>query len=229
MLFLWTVFKLILWVVLGIITTYSLLALLGTFIPANRKFIPKSQGVDLYLSTNGMHTDFVLPTCNELFDWTQYVDEKCFKTTLNSSTYLGIGWGDKSIYLDIAEWSELTLKMGLATLFLPTPSILHVTAYETPPNEAMKVSKTRISNSQYLQLCHFILGYFEVNANQKIQLIEGVGYTENDNFYRAKGKYHALATCNSWVSKGLKKIGVRAPLWTPFDKGIFYQFDKVLV
>jgi len=174
-----------------------------------------------------MHTDFILPTKNEIFDWTQIIDSQYYETTLQENTHLGIGWGDKSIYLDIATWGELTFKMGLATLFLPTPTILHITVYPTLPNSDIKISKTTISQNQYLQLCEFIMAYFKVDANQKIQHIENAGYTANDNFYHAIGKYHAFVTCNTWVNKGLKRIGVRTSLWTPLDKGIFYQFERI--
>lgn len=174
-----------------------------------------------------MHTDFILPTKNEIFDWTQIIDSQYYETTLQENTHLGIGWGDKAVYLDIATWGELTFKMGLTTLFLPTPTILHITAYPTLPNSEIKISKTTISQNQYLQLCEFIMAYFKIDSNQEIQYIENAGYTANDNFYHAIGKYHAFVTCNTWVNKGLKKIGVRTPLWTPLDKGIFYQFDRI--
>lgn len=212
----------------ALVISYALFAFFGIIIPHNRNFRPSSNGVTLYLSTNGMHTDFVLPTKNELFDWTQFINKENFKTNLNPSTFLGIGWGDRAIYLDIAEWSEVTFKMGLKTLLLPTDSILHVTAYESvPATDDLVVKKTTISNQQYLQLCQFILTYFKVDKAQNVQLIKNAGYTENDNFYHANRKYHALFTCNTWVNKGLKIIGVRTPLWTPVDKGIFYQFEKI--
>ena len=165
-------------------------------------------------------------TINEIFDWTQVIDAKNFELPLDKTTFLGIGWGDKAIYLDIKEWSELTLNMGLKTLFLPTPTIVQVTAYPQIPTTPI-VKKTRISNSQYQMLCQFILTSFVVDATQNIQLIPDAGYTPNDNFYHATGKYHAFYTCNTWVNQALRKIGVRTTLWTTLDKGIFYQFEKI--
>lgn len=212
---------------IGIISTYFLVALISTFIPINRGFKPLSNGIELHLSTNGLHTDFILPTKNEVFDWASIIDATNFELEITNNTYLGIGWGDKAVHLDIENWGELTLKMGLATLFLPTPTILHITAYDQLPLTTTTIKKTLISEVQYLQLCQYIKGYFQVDAEQKAQLIENVGYTSNDIFYQAVGKYHAFATCNHWVNKGLKKSGVRAPLWSPLDKGIFYQFEKI--
>ncbi len=212
---------------LGPIILYFLIAFISNFIPVNEKFKPPLTGIELHLSTNGMHTDFILPAKNEVFDWTSIIEDTNFELGITKNTYLGIGWGDKAVHLDIGTWSELTIKMGLATLFLPTPTILHITAYNQLPFATMNVKKTLISETQYLQLCQYIIGYFKVGTRQKAQLIEDVGYTPNDIFYQAVGKYHAFATCNTWVNKGLKKSGVRAPLWSPLDKGIFYQFGKI--
>lgn len=211
-----------------LLLSYGLLALLGAIIAVNKKFRPASTGIELYLSTNGMHTDFILPLQNELFDWTKYIDVQKFALNTNQIIGLGIGWGDKAVHLDIAEWSELTLKMGLSTLLLPTPTILHLTAYDQFPTEHLKIRKTKITKAQYLQLCQFILSYFAVDTQQQKQFIEGGGYTLNDIFYHANGQYHAFYTCNTWVNHGLRTIGVRTALWTPLDKGIFYQFEKII-
>ncbi len=210
-----------------LILGYFIGILIGLLIPIHRGFKPLQNGVNLSISTNGMHTDFILPAKNKVFDWTTFIDANNFDLTITAETKLGIGWGDKAIYLDIETWGELTIKMGLATLFLPTPTILHITAYEALPTDTLKVQKTFISNAQYLKLCQFILAYFNTNSLEKPTLIEGAGYTPNDNFYQAIGKYHAFNTCNTWVNKGLKKIGIRTALWSPMDKGIFYQFEKI--
>ena len=211
----------------GLVLGYFLLTLLGMLIPMNRNFKKITNGINIGISTNGMHTDFILPIKNEIFDWTKIIDMANYDLSINSDTKLGIGWGDKAIYLDIETWGELTLKMGLATLFLPTPTILHVTAYKQLPTETLKVRYTSVSASQYLQLCHYISAYFKMDGQQKVQLIENAGYMPNDNFYHAIGKYHAFQTCNTWVNKGLRQVGIKTALWSPLDKGIFYQFEKI--
>ena len=112
-------------------------------------------------------------------------------------------------------------------MFIPTPTIMHVIRYDELPQEELRIEKISISKNQYLHLCSFIFNYFALNEKQEIELIPNVGYNANDNFYHANGVYHAFHTCNYWVNKGLKKIGVRTALWSPLDKGIFYQLEKV--
>ncbi|MEM6321655.1 MAG: TIGR02117 family protein [Bacteroidota bacterium] len=216
--------------IFGLIAVAAILLFLGILIPKNRAFNKQTEGVTIYLSSNGFHTDFVLPIQQTCFSWQPFVDFDKYAILNKDSGYLGIGWGDRAIYLDLADWSELTLKMAVKTMFWPTPTTMHVTAYNQLPKNEVRIKQFQaitISTSQYLQLCCYILGFFEVNAQQKIQLIEGKGYTEKDNFYEAVGKYHLFNTCNTWVSRGLARIGVRAPFWTPLDRGIFYQLRKI--
>ncbi|MEM7560840.1 MAG: DUF2459 domain-containing protein, partial [Planctomycetota bacterium] len=45
--------------------------------------------------------------------------------------------------------------------------------------------------------------------------IEGYAYTQTDAFFEAKGNYHSLNTCNSWVGRALRSAGIKAPWFSP--------------
>lgn len=210
-----------------LVVTYLLLLPIGTIIPINRKFKPVRNGVDIFVSTNGMHVDYIVPTRNQLFDWSKIIDSSPYAKSLTEYPYLGIGWGDPGFYLELETWDKLSFKIAAKALLYPTPTIMHVIGYDSLPGETLRVEKISISPSSYVHLSSFIYNAFRLDPDQKLDLIRGVGYTADDNFYQAKGVYHAFHTCNYWVNKGLKRIGVRTPLWSPLEKGIFYQLDKI--
>ena len=210
-----------------LVAGYLALVPIGTLIPVNRSFRHAENGIDVFVGTNGMHVDFILPTRHPLFDWTTIIDGQPFGQPLSRYRYLGMGWGDPGFYLELEAWKKLTFKIAARAMLLPTPTILHVTGYEVLPHEELRVEKITLSKSQFVHLCSFIYGAFALQDDQEIDLIPGVGYAENDNFYRANGRYHAFHTCNYWVNKGLKRIGVRTALWSPLDRGIFYQLERV--
>ncbi|MEM8910114.1 MAG: TIGR02117 family protein, partial [Bacteroidota bacterium] len=196
--------------------------------PVNRKYRHVQEGgVNIFVSTNGMHTDFIVPTQHSLFDWSQIISSRPFDKALQDYPYLGIGWGDPGFYLELEAWNKMTAKLATRAMLIPTSTIMHVTGYDQLPKQKLRVEKIAISKSQYVHLCSFIYSAFALKSNQEIDLIPNVGYADNDNFYKANGVYHAFHTCNYWVNKGLKKIGVRTALWSPLDRGIFYQLDKV--
>lgn len=148
-----------------------------------------------------------------------------FEIKLATDTFLSFGWGDKAIYLDIAEWSELTLGLACRTLFSPTPALMHINASQHLP--ATNISHTRISKEQYADLCAYIFQTFNLDTAGKVKLIPERGYTKNDQFYEAVGRYHAFNTCNTWANEALKGIGDRTAKWTSVDRAIFYQFNKI--
>ena len=207
-----------------------LLIIIGGLIPVNRTFKNNAEGITIYLSSNGMHTDFILPICHEQFDWEKIIDLDQFAITNRKTGYLGIGWGDRAIYLELTDWAELKPGLALKTLFWPTPTILHVKAYDELPGSDpgwKYFHSVTISSGQYLALCEYILDFFQLDAGQKTQLVEGKGYTDSDNFYEAAGTYHLFSTCNTWISCGLEKIGVRTAFWAPTDRAIFYQLQQI--
>jgi len=218
----------VLLLLLGVILLFLLCIPLGAVIPRNLDYRPVKNGVDIYLTTNGMHTDFVVPTKNLLFDWTKIINSQPFEKNLIDYPFLGLGWGDWNFYVELDAWENLSAKLAAKALLNPkTQTLMHVTGYTKLPYETLKVKKVAISNQQYLELCNFILSGFALKMDNSIEFLPNLGYTEHDNFYKGKGAYHALHTCNYWVNKGLKKIGVRTALWSPLDRGIFHQLEKI--
>lgn len=226
MILLYTIGSLLL-LLLVVFVSYLILLPIGALIPINRKFKSASNGIDIFLSTNGMHIDFIVPTQHFLFDWAKIIDSTPYAKPLNQYSYLGIGWGDPGFYLELETWDKLPIKIAAKAMLVPGSTIMHVTGYETLPSDTLRVEKVTIPPNRFVQLNSFIYRAFALQTDQKINLIPDVGYTQHDNFYHANGVYHAFHTCNYWVNKGLKKIGVRTALWSPFEKGIFYQLDKI--
>jgi len=215
-------------VILGVFAISLLLIPIGTIIPINRKYRRVKNGIDIYLSSNGMHTDFIVPTQNNLFNWTTLIDGEPYEKALTAYPYLGIGWGDWNFYIELDAWENLTPKLAAKALLNPmTKTLMHITAYDELPSKERRVEKVSITNQQYLSLCEFIQTGFDFTEQKEVQLLPNLGYAPNDNFYKATGSYHYFHTCNYWVNKGLKKIGVRTSLWSPIDRGMFYQLGKV--
>lgn len=204
-----------------IVSSYALLVFLGGIIPVNRKFRASDAGIDIFLYSNGVHTDFVVPAVHPCFDWSVLIEPRDFAIPLEATTYLGIGWGDWGFYLDTPTWAELKFSTVVKALFWPSPTVMHLTAHNEPPSDARRLASVRLSRSQYEQLTQYILRQFDLCHNGKPQLMKGHGYTKNDQFYNALGKYHLFNTCNFWINRGLMRIGVRTALWSPLDRALF--------
>jgi uncharacterized protein (TIGR02117 family) len=184
-----------------------------------------SNDVAIYIKTNGVHTDVVVPVKNNMYDWSKEI--KYTNTTRTDTTmrYLAMGWGDKGFYLETPTWADLTAKVAFKAAFALGATAIHTTFYSTmQENETCK--KININAAQYQRLINYINNSLQKDANgHLIHIKTTANYSNYDAFYEAKGSYSMLHTCNTWANNALKNCGQKACLWTPFDTGIFLKYE----
>ena len=189
---------------------YLIVAIICSYIPVNTKEV-KDANYDVYLSTNGVHLEIVIPKENlspSLLNNLEHQDKEKF---------ISFGWGDKNFYAHTPTWKDITFSTGFKALFLNTPSLLHVSRYKKYKTGWIPV---KVNQEQLKLLNNYIKDSFATDSNSNSVLHPQPGYWKQDNFYTAKGSYTCFYTCNSWVNQALKQSGVKASLWTPFDFGL---------
>lgn len=210
--------------IVGLVLLYVVLALTIPLIPVQKKATTEKAEVPIYLYTNGVHTDIVLPIKTDQIDWSKKI---LFENTTSKSTdfnYVGIGWGDKGFYLDTPTWAQLKFSTAFHAAFWLGDSAMHCTFYKTM-KEGDDCKKIMITKSQYADLIQFVDSKFDKNSmGQNILIPTKAVYGNDDSFYEAKGSYSFLYTCNTWTNNALKAAGQKAALWTPTDFGIFEHY-----
>jgi uncharacterized protein (TIGR02117 family) len=208
----------------GFILTYLLSAYCLSRIAIEEEKNAKDE-VTIYIQTNGVHTDIVVPVRNDQKDWSKGI--KFENTTSKDTTYqyLGMGWGDKGFYLETPTWAELKVSVALKAATGLSTTAIHATYFATI-TENSTCKKIRISKAQYARLIDYIDHSFQKDANgQPIHIKTTANYGQNDAFYEANGSYSMLHTCNTWANNGLKTCGQKCCFWTPFDTGIFLKYQ----
>lgn len=207
----------------GLLMIYMIVALIGMWVPVNANNKQPEVGVEIFVSTNSLHADLIVPLEHPIIDWSDHINLEAF-TDPRNPTYISFGWGDKNFYLYTPTMADLTIGTLFKALFVPSESAMHVSLYSHEPLMDEYTSAIILYEPDYQVLVKHILGSFEKKGEQFV-LYEGMGYNDHDNFYAAKGKYSLLWTCNNWTNQGLKKAGVKNSLWTPFDWGVFYYLE----
>ncbi|TGD80850.1 TIGR02117 family protein [Hymenobacter wooponensis] len=179
--------------------------------------------VDIYIYSNGVHTDIVVPARSEYIDWTETILLKNTQSNDPTMQYIGFGWGDKGFYLDTPTWAELKASTAFKAMFYLGTSAMHTTFYREM-HESDDCVKISISHNDYRKLIQYIQDSFRYDALGHPIYIGGHSYGRDDSFYEAHRTYGWLYTCNTWANDALKYCGQKASLWTPFDNGIFYQY-----
>lgn len=205
---------------------YVLAGLLIPFIPVNKnKDYQSPNDLTIYIMSNGVHTDIVVPVKTEWMDWTRYISYADTDLKDSSYSYVGIGWGDKGFYLQTPTWADLKFSTAFKAMTGLSSSAIHATFYKNivPDSSTMAIN---ISKEDYQDLTQFITQSFDLNDKGGSIHIPSVndGYGNMDAFYEAKGSYNLFYTCNTWSNNALKAAHQKAALWTLLDKGIFRHY-----
>jgi uncharacterized protein (TIGR02117 family) len=204
------------------------LYLLSAYVLARIPVSGKAQGDDvtIYLLTNGVHTDFVVPARHPLKDWTKDVPYAHTRSNDSTQAYLGMGWGDKGFYLETPTWAELKPSVAFKAATGLSTTAIHAT-YHASVRLGDSCRQITISRDQYQKLINYISGTFQRDASGNVRHIAtNAVYGDTDAFYEAYGRYNIFQTCNEWVNDGLEACGLKSCVWTPFNTGLFLMYPE---
>jgi uncharacterized protein (TIGR02117 family) len=196
---------------------YFLAALILSFLvtnPPKTDCLPENE---IFIATNGVHLDIVLPVQNIAPELLKNLE------ILPGTKYVSFGWGDKEFYINTPHWKDLTFKTAFKALFLKSETAMHVTFHQN----AFRSWKTvKLCNSQLDVVNKTIERSFSKNENGRLQKFDVPGYFENDAFYAANGSFSFFRTCNVWVNNVLKEAGIKTSVWSPFDFGVLHHLPE---
>ncbi len=209
----------------GLIGIYFLSALILSRItvPAEKE---KGSDITVYVLSNGIHSDIVMPLKSELKDWSKEIKLKDTELYDTAIGYLAVGWGNKDFYLNTPTWADLKFTTAFKAAFGIGSAAIHTASYQYM-TESENCIKIEITTEQYRKLVKYVDAGFKKNANGHYrQIYSNTKYDKGKSFYEAEKKYSIFFTSNTWTNNALKTCGQKACLWTPFDKGIFYHYKK---
>ncbi|MGE0667045.1 MAG: TIGR02117 family protein [Sphingomonadales bacterium] len=192
----------------GAVLLYWAVAAVAMFVPTNRDFVQTTDGIEVFLSSTGVHVDLAVPVSNQVKDWRAEG-----LVTRPDTAYLAFGWGERDFYLKTPTWADFRATVGMNSL-LWRPTLMHVAEWPAPRRDAVRLSLSRL---QYARLVQAIRSGF---APGPVRLLPGKGYGDRDNFYAGSGRYSMFMTCNQWTNRVLADAGIAAVLWSPLPHGV---------
>ena len=196
---------------------YFIVALILTFSTIERELELNNYDHEVFLNTNGIHLDIIIPIKDINRDLLRGIKRKL------NERYISFGWGDENFYINTPTWDDLTMSNACKAMFMNSSTLMHITRYQESKNSW---SRIEISDQELQKLNDYLLESFKLDENGKKVILEGKGYHSNDDFYKANGSYSCLNTCNSWVNSALKKSGMKSCRWTPFDFGLLDLYTE---
>ena len=142
------------------------------------------------------------------------------------SELIDIGWGDEAFY----QHPDFDWDLAYQALFYPTPSTLRIEGIYISKQQYFNISEIvvelKIKNEQLKILLRYISDTIWKDENGEDKILS----TQNLNqvyFFNAKGKYHLFNTCNTWLTKGLKKAGFDIKDDIVLTEQLFHESAKI--
>ncbi|MFT4172111.1 MAG: TIGR02117 family protein [Rhodocyclaceae bacterium] len=214
-----------------VVTYAGAMAVLGV-VPMHRPWRPASQGVTVWLTTNGVHASLAFPARAAGIDWHALLPPGPALAATRGKPlpahfdYVEIGWGDRRFFIDTPRWRDLKVSTALWAASGLDATLMHV-EYLPRPAPGPRAIPIVLSEADYLRLARYTQAAFLPDAQGRPQQLAGHSYGDYDVFFEARGHYNLFFTCNEWVRRALGDIGVRTPVWAPFDWSLFWQLRRV--
>lgn len=205
--------------ILGFFALYLIAAYTVPLVTVNNNFKNDQNGIKLFVVSNGMHTDLVMPAKSIFKDWTSIFPKDSFDVKDPSYSYIAFGWGDKGFYLNTPNWSDLKFSTAFNAAFGLSETAMHVRYSKERETVDKSCVELSVDSNSYKQLITYIENSFQ-KKDGKFLKISHPGYGHFDRFFEAKGTYSLFYTCNVWTNFALKEIKVRTALWSPIAGGL---------
>lgn len=202
---------------------YLLAALVGSLVPVNRGWTEPRDGIVVYLISNGVHTDIVMPVRAAGLGWATLLPRRDFDQVDPRASLIAFGAGEQHVYLDTPTWWDLKPRTAGAAL-TGGKQVMHVQYVLQPRGEGFR--QVRLRPEEYRRLWAAVRASFALDSRGRPQRIDHPGYGPSDAFYRAGGKASMIHTCNIWVADQLRLAGVRTSLWPPFAPGLLWRYRR---
>lgn len=207
---------------LAIPSLYLVSALVGSLIPVNGAWAEPPSGETVYLVSNGVHTDLILPVEAQGLDWRPLVPTSDFAAPDPAARWLAFGMGERRVYLETPRWRDIRARTIWAAI-TGGERVMHVEWVADPAWHARAI---RLRPEEYRRLWAAIRAGFQLDAKGHAQRIAHPGYGPADAFYKGAGRASAVNTCNVWAADRLRIAGVRTSLWSPFAQGLEWRYQK---
>lgn len=175
---------------------------------------PVTDGVPVWVETNGVHTGLIVTLANAHADFTAFASPEHARAAPAGATHMLVGWGHAGVYRDTPHWRDLRSGDALSAILGSDETLLHVTFMTEPQRASQWQRRVLISTPAYRQLARRVTSRFVPGGPHM------PAYGRDDVFYQARGRYSALNTCNVWTGDLLREAGVPMGRWTPFAGGV---------
>lgn len=181
--------------------------------------------VSVYLFADAFHADVLFPIDPLDPQWDGLLRAEGLDHSRETVTHLAVGWGSRTFYLRMRDWSNLNAAI-VARALARDRAVLHVTALRGPFAPQPGLYPLRVDSAGLDRLIAFVRESFAGSQSQPFQPIPGARYGDHDAFFEARGRYSPIHTCNHWTGQALRRAGIPVAAWAPFAHSLIWSLPR---
>lgn len=201
---------------------YLLAALVGSLLSVNRDWTEPHKGIAVYIASNGIHADIVVPVEAQGLSWTALLPKGDFAAPDPQAAWIAFGSGEERVYLNTPTWWDITPGTIWSAL-AGGKRVMHVEYVSDPSYAARQI---RLRPEEYRRLWAAIRADLTLDERGRPLRVDHPGYGRSDAFFKASGKANAIRTCNAVAAGWLGLAGVKVSLWPPFVPGLLWRYRR---
>ena len=197
----------------GLVLGYLLLAVVGAVVPGKVETVDQEgDRVSVLLVAGPIHYDFLLPLTDEARAGFAGLEEFDMPVGARWAEWVVIGWGAREFCSTTGGYGDLSAD-AVWRSFTGDAAVLRVDVVGEL-REGLDLPELRLSAAQYRRLIRAVGDSFLLDENGR-PIPAGSGFGQSDQFFAAKGRFDALRTCNTWISRMIHQAGHPFGAWTP--------------
>lgn len=178
-----------------------------------------NRDITVYFVNHGYHTGIALPALHPLHTWQNEF------AVARQGSFVEFGWGDRDFYTS----GGFPLLVGIKALLLPTPSVVHITAYGNIDSSELRGAEfypVQLCSEQYTALVQYVYAAFQRDSAGNAQYLMPGFYGNRSAFYSAVGSYYFFNNCNTWIGGALRAAGQQTPLWDGIPQSLRWHLQN---
>ena len=168
-----------------------------------------------------IHTDILFPLTPDTRARFAFAEAAGVPVNHPHAVWLMFGWGSSAFYTTAGTYAEITASAVLTAATGDSAVIRLDVTGRLPHLENLRFLD--LSEAQY----HSLLTE-TIAAIASETPLDHPGFTGLDAFFPARGRFHALRTCNVWLGETLRAAGIPFGLWTPANWSITLSLNRHL-
>lgn len=165
------------------------------------------------LARGPIHYDILLPLTPQTREAFGFARAEGLPVDHPQAKWLVLGWGASGFYTTVGAYSDAT--PGVLWRAATGDSAVLRLDLAGDVSAVTGLRWLEVSAAQIAALTKVALAEFQRDATDQPMAVPPAPWGRTHVFYRAKGRFHLLHTCNAWVGETLRAAGIAQGIWTP--------------